>query len=160
MRLSVQLHPYGEGRMLMMSRDVTAVEQADAMRRDFIANVSHEIRTPLTVLAGFVETMQNLPLDEPQRQRYLSLMAQQAERMQSLVNDLLTLSRLEGSPRPRTDEWIDVHALISSCAQEGRELSMLICSPKPGVARPPEGVQENLGTALRFLVILRTYRMA
>ncbi len=125
-RLSVQLHPYGEGRALMMSRDVTAVEQADAMRRDFVANVSHEIRTPLTVLGGFVETMQNLALEAPERQRYLSLMSQQAERMQSLVNDLLTLSRLEGSPRPRSDEWIDVRALIGSCAQEGRELSMLM----------------------------------
>ena len=125
-RLSVQLHPYGEGRMLMMSRDVTAVEQADAMRRDFVANVSHEIRTPLTVLSGFVETMQNLPLDAPERQRYLSLMSQQAERMQSLVSDLLTLSRLEGSPRPRSDEWFDVRALIKSCEQEGRELSLLM----------------------------------
>ncbi len=125
-RLSVQLHPYGERRTLMMSRDVTAVEQADAMRRDFVANVSHEIRTPLTVLGGFVETMQNLPLEAPERQRYLTLMSQQAERMQSLVSDLLTLSRLEGSPRPRSDEWVDVRALIGNCEQEGRELSMLM----------------------------------
>ncbi len=125
-RLSVQLFPYGEGRALMMSRDVTAVEQADAMRRDFVANVSHEIRTPLTVLGGFVETMQNLPLDAPERQRYLALMSQQAERMQSLVRDLLTLSRLEGSPPPRSDEWIAVRELIEQCAQEGRDLSMLM----------------------------------
>ena len=125
-RLSVHLHPYGEGRALMMSRDVTAVEQADAMRRDFVANVSHEIRTPLTVLGGFVETMQNLALDAPERQRYLSLMSQQAERMQSLVRDLLTLSRLEGSSRPRSDEWIDVRELIGRSEQEGRELSMLM----------------------------------
>ena len=59
----MQLHPYGEGRQLLLSRDITALEQAEAMRRDFVANVSHEIRTPLTVLAGFVETLQNLPLD-------------------------------------------------------------------------------------------------
>lgn len=125
-RLSVHLHPYGEDRTLMMSRDVTALEQADAMRRDFVANVSHEIRTPLTVLGGFVETMQNLPLDASERQRYLALMSQQAERMQSLVRDLLTLSRLEGSPPPRSDEWIDVRNLIGQCEQEGRELSMLM----------------------------------
>jgi two-component system phosphate regulon sensor histidine kinase PhoR len=50
------------GRKLLLSRDVTALEQADAMRRDFVANVSHEIRTPLTVLTGFVETLQTLPL--------------------------------------------------------------------------------------------------
>lgn len=138
--------------MLMMSRDVTAVEQADAMRRDFIANVSHEIRTPLTVLSGFVETMQNLPLDAPERQRYLSLMSQQAERMQSLVSDLLTLSRLEGSPRPRSDEWIDVRALIGTCEQEGRELSMLMSAPSSGFAKPPEGVRRDLGAARRLLM--------
>ena len=125
-RLSVHLHPYGEGRSLMMSRDVTALEQAETMRRDFVANVSHEIRTPLTVLGGFVETMQNLPMDGPERQRYLALMSQQAQRMQTLVNDLLTLSRLEGSPLPRLDEWVDVRALMDTCAQEGRELSMLM----------------------------------
>ncbi|NHN19449.1 PAS domain-containing sensor histidine kinase, partial [Bacillus amyloliquefaciens] len=49
-KLSVQLHPYGNGHQLMLSRDITALAQADAMRRDFVANVSHEIRTPLTVL--------------------------------------------------------------------------------------------------------------
>ena len=88
-KLSVQLHPYGSGHKLMLSRDITALAQADAMRRDFVANVSHEIRTPLTVLAGFVETMQSLPLTEPERATYLELMAAQSARMQTLVNDLL-----------------------------------------------------------------------
>ena len=73
--LSIQLHPYGEGRLLLLSRDVTAVQQAEAMRRDFVANVSHEIRTPLTVLSGFVETLQTLTLTEPERERYLGTMA-------------------------------------------------------------------------------------
>lgn len=129
-RLSVHLHRYGEGRRLMLSRDVTALEQADAMRRDFVANVSHEIRTPLTVLAGFVETLQTLPLDTAERERYLALMAQQAQRMQSLVNDLLTLSRLEGSPPPPVDEWVDIRSLVERCEQEGRHVSTLI-SPVP-----------------------------
>lgn len=61
------------------------MEQADVMRRDFVANVSHEIRTPLTVMGGFVETLQTLPLSEDERARYLELMAQQARRMQTLV---------------------------------------------------------------------------
>lgn len=122
-RLSVHLHPYGQGRRLLLSRDITAVEQAETMRRDFVANVSHEIRTPLTVLGGFIETMQNLPLDDGERTRYLALMAQQAHRMQTLVNDLLTLSRLEGSPLPGAGEWTAVQALMAHCAQEGRALS-------------------------------------
>ncbi len=122
-RISVQVHPYAEGRMLLLSRDVTALQQAETMRRDFVANVSHEIRTPLTVLSGFVETMQNLPLDESDRARYLGLMAQQAQRMQTLVNDLLTLSRLEGSPVPGTAENFDAAELLDAALDEARALS-------------------------------------
>lgn len=125
-RLSIHLHPYGEGRRLLLSRDVTALEQADAMRRDFVANVSHEIRTPLTVLTGFVETLQTLPLDEEERNRYLDLMAQQTGRMQSLVNDLLTLSRLEGSPPPGAGEWVGARGLLSRVGQEAQLLSELL----------------------------------
>lgn len=126
--LSVNLHAYGEGRLLLLSRDITAVEQAEAMRRDFVANVSHEIRTPLTVLAGFVETLQTLPLDDQERQRYLGLMSQQATRMQTLVVDLLTLSRLEGSPLPSTHEWVSVDVLMQQCEQDARDLSHLLLS--------------------------------
>src|SRR5213075_701125 len=88
LRLSVQVHPYAGNRRMLLTRDITALEQAETMRRDFVANVSHEIRTPLTVLAGFVETLQNLPLDAQEHGRYLHLMSQQAQRMQTLVNDL------------------------------------------------------------------------
>ena len=125
-RISVQLHPYGDGRSLLLSRDVTALEQAEAMRRDFVANVSHEIRTPLTVLMGFVETLQTLPLNAEERARYLDMMAQQAARMQSVVQDLLTLSRLEGSPLPGTGEWTPVQTLLQRCEEEGRALSALL----------------------------------
>ena len=125
-RLSIHLHAYGEGRLLLLSRDVTALEQADAMRRDFIANVSHEIRTPLTVLAGFVETMQSVALAEPERERYLALMAQQANRMQTLVSDLLTLSRLEGSPPPDTATWIPMDALMRRLEQDAHALSAVL----------------------------------
>jgi two-component system phosphate regulon sensor histidine kinase PhoR len=125
-KLSVHLHPYGEGRVLLLSRDITAVEQAEAMRRDFVANVSHEIRTPLTVLAGFVETLQTLSLDERERQRYLGLMSQQAQRMQTLVSDLLTLSRLEGSPLPSVHDWVSVDLLMRQCEQDALDLSRIL----------------------------------
>ena len=124
--LSVQMHPYGAGRSLLLSRDITAKEQADAMRRDFVANVSHEIRTPLTVLAGFVETMQTLALDEDERQHYLSLMEQQAGRMQTLVSDLLTLSRLEGSPVPGLDSWTSLGKFMGQLRQDALSLSQLV----------------------------------
>ena len=136
LRLSVHLHPYGEGRRLLLSRDITALfEQAEAMRRDFVANVSHEIRTPLTVLSGFVETLQTLPLDAAERARYLDLMAQQADRMQSLVSDLLMLSRLEGSPLPGAGEWSSVPLLMQQLEQEGRVLSAVLNPPMTGPAQ-------------------------
>ena len=125
-RVSVHVHTYGEGRALLLSRDVTALEQAEAMRRDFVANVSHEIRTPLTVLTGFVETLQTLDLEAPDRARYLAMMAQQAARMQSVVQDLLTLSRLEGSPLPGMGEWTPVSSLLQRCEEESRALSALL----------------------------------
>ena len=122
LKLSLRLHPYGEGRLLMLSSDVTSVEQAEIMRRDFVANVSHEIRTPLTVLAGFVETLQNLDLAREERSRYLHMMSVQAQRMQTLVSDLLTLSRLEGSPLPNAAEWMAASAFLSQCEQEAQGL--------------------------------------
>ena len=149
-RLSVHLHPYGDGRCLLLSRDVTAVEQAEAMRRDFVANVSHEIRTPLTVLAGFVETLQTLPLQEAERQRYLDLMAHQAQRMQSLVSDLLTLSRLEGSPLPSPHEWVSVSTLLAQCLQEAHDLSQLLYEqPQDLVCASVESV-ELAGSAVEL----------
>jgi two-component system phosphate regulon sensor histidine kinase PhoR len=132
-KLSVHLHPYGGGRNLLLSRDITSVEQAEAMRRDFVANVSHEIRTPLTVLTGFVETLQSLALDENDRQRYLALMAQQAQRMQTLVNDLLMLSRLEGSPLPSTHEWVTIESLMAPCKSDALELSRMVWGREQGL---------------------------
>ena len=118
---------------MLLSRDVTAVEQAEAMRRDFVANVSHEIRTPLTVLSGFIETLQSLNLSEPERAHYLQLMALQADRMQSLVSDLLTLSRLEGSPLPSAQEWIPMAPIFDQCRQEVTELSRVLWGQPQGL---------------------------
>ncbi|HJV69762.1 phosphate regulon sensor histidine kinase PhoR [Ideonella sp.] len=121
--LSIIVRPYGDGQRLVLTQDITERERADAMRRDFVANVSHEIRTPLTVVAGFVETLTNLPLSEVERKRVLALMAQQTQRMQSLVGDLLTLARLEGSPRPPADTWVPLARLSSAVELDARSLS-------------------------------------
>ncbi len=125
-QISIQIHPYGKKRKLLLSRDVTAVQLAEAMRRDFVANVSHEIRTPLTVLSGFVETMQNLPLSDSERHQYLAMMSQQAHRMQTLVSDLLTLSRLEGSPSPGGGDWMSTQELLAHVHQEALGLSQTL----------------------------------
>jgi two-component system phosphate regulon sensor histidine kinase PhoR len=110
----------------MLTRDITAVEQAEAMRRDFVANVSHEIRTPLTVIAGFVETMQSLTLEPQETQRYLDLMAGHSQRMKNLVEDLLILSRLEGSPLPGVDQSVGLKLMWDQSQQEARALSSVL----------------------------------
>ena len=157
-KLSVHVHPYGNDRKLLLSRDITALEQADAMRRDFVANVSHEIRTPLTVLSGFIETLQTLPLKKPERDRFLALMARQSQRMQTLVDDLLTLSRLEGSPLPSARSWISTANLLTQCEQEARALSVMLAPPghqltfDPGPACEIAGIHGEIWSALSNLV--------
>jgi two-component system phosphate regulon sensor histidine kinase PhoR len=124
-KLQIQLHPYGENKKLLLTRDITERALADQMRRDFVANVSHEIRTPLTVLAGFVETLQSLPLSPEEQRQYLDLMAVQAHRMQGLVSDLLTLSQLEGSPPPPVTEAVDLKPLMAQVKSDAVALSAL-----------------------------------
>jgi two-component system phosphate regulon sensor histidine kinase PhoR len=137
--LSVHIHPYGQGKKLLLSNDITAIEAAESMRRDFVANVSHEIRTPLTVLSGFVETMQTLALDVKERVKYLDLMEQQSLRMQSLVSDLLTLSKLEGSPMPLAVVWIRADVLTETCKAEAVALeNTLRGNFNAGQGRPDE----------------------
>ena len=121
--LQVVARGYGHGQKLVITQDVTERTRADAMRRDFVANVSHEIRTPLTVLAGFVETMASLPLSQTERTRVLLLMQQQTDRMHVLVADLLTLAQLEGSPRPPTDRWLPLAPLLQRALADGLTLS-------------------------------------
>jgi len=121
--LSVQVIPYGEAQKLLLSRDITRLEKVETMRRDFVANVSHELRTPLTVLAGFLETVRDLKLD-PQRMRdYMNLMAEQARRMQRIVDDLLALSTLESSPEPSLEERVNVHGLLARVKADAAALS-------------------------------------
>jgi two-component system, OmpR family, phosphate regulon sensor histidine kinase PhoR len=121
--ISVMLRLYGEGAMLLLSQDVSERERTEAMRRDFVANVSHEIRTPLAALSGFVESLGTLNLQGSERSRVLELMRQQSVRMQALVDDLLTLARLEGSPRPSPDSWFSLDTLIGLVMAESQGLS-------------------------------------
>ncbi len=161
-KLSVQLHKYGDGRLLLLSRDVTEVVKADAMRRDFVANVSHEIRTPLTVLGGFVETLQSVPLDAQEMQKYLQLMSIQAERMQSLVADLLTLSQLEVTQSPNGQDYINLPDLVVQVMSEANALTSLLADQLSGQKHalvfdqvPPlrvMGSQKELFSALSNLV--------
>lgn len=123
--LTLRVIQFGDDQKLVLTRDITSQEKLDTMRRDFVANVSHELKTPITVLSGFVETLANeeITLTGEQRGRFLGLMSEQARRMQSLIEDLLTLSSLESTTAPADEQAIDVRPLVEKMAEEARLLS-------------------------------------
>jgi len=104
---------------LLIARDVTEQEKLDAMRRDFVANVSHELRTPLTVLNGFLDMAVSGVSGKAELQpQHLELMREQALRMQRLIDDLLTLSRLESGSTDKKSETVALHELVSTVTEE------------------------------------------
>jgi two-component system phosphate regulon sensor histidine kinase PhoR len=121
--LSLQIVPFGVEEKLLMSRDITRLEAVARVRRDFIANVSHELKTPLTVLSGFIETLTDVPLDEAQRKRCLALMGDQAQSMQHLVDDLLTLSALESEESPLDETEFAIVPQLEGLAADAKALS-------------------------------------
>jgi two-component system phosphate regulon sensor histidine kinase PhoR len=121
--LSIQIVPFGVEEKLLMSRDITRLEAVARLRRDFIANVSHELKTPLTVLAGFLETLADLEVDERKRQRYLALMQEQAQNMQRLVDELLTLSALESEHSPVQEAEFAIVPLLLQVSADAKGLS-------------------------------------
>lgn len=153
--LQVQLVPYGESERLLLTRDVTQLERLETTRRDFVANVSHELKTPLTVLAGFLETMQSLPLTPAQQQEVLATMTSQAERMQRIIDDLLILSRLESEVRPPNDSEIDMSAMVERLAREAQYLSRdrhVVRASSEGCSARLLGDDQELASAFGNLV--------
>ncbi|WP_137171922.1 phosphate regulon sensor histidine kinase PhoR [Massilia sp. HP4] len=123
-KLECRIIPFENRRQILVTHDATDTERIEAMRRDFIANASHELRTPLTVIVGFLEIAMSDPgIDVSTRMSHLTLMTEQAHRMQRLIQDMLTLSRLESDEYPLKRERVDVHSLIESIAAEARALS-------------------------------------
>ncbi|WP_397392663.1 phosphate regulon sensor histidine kinase PhoR [Polynucleobacter sp.] len=121
--LMLQVFPFGDKRHLLLVQDVTDLQKADAMRRDFVANVSHEMRTPITVLMGFLETMQSLDLDKAQQSQYFEMMMSQAQRMKSLVEDLLTLANLESNTLPAPMQVMNIPTLMALLKNDAEALS-------------------------------------
>lgn len=121
----VNVIDYGNERSLMTIRDLTRLEKLENVRRDFVANVSHELKTPLTVISGFIETLQvhNGLLSEEKRLRYLNLAFSQAQQMNRLVQDLLTLSSLEASTAFVDETQIDLSNLVHDAVLAGEAIS-------------------------------------
>ena len=125
-RLRIQLHitRYGNNEHLMLVRDVTRIHQLEQMRKDFVANVSHELRTPLTVIAGYLETLlDNVEDVNPRWTRALQQMQQQGGRMQTLLNDLLLLAKLEATDYPSDNLPVAVDTLLHSIKGDAQALS-------------------------------------
>nr|WP_233243745.1 phosphate regulon sensor histidine kinase PhoR [Bacterioplanes sanyensis] len=122
-QLQFNITLFGRKDRLLLVHDVTRLVQLEQMRKDFVANVSHELRTPLTVIRGYVETLQSAADHLPGRsQRMLEQMAQQSQRMELLITDLLTLSHLE-TDLPDDPTEVDVHDLIAQICADARALS-------------------------------------
>lgn len=125
MMLSVRSTPFGERKRqrLVVGRDITKIYHLNMIRRDFVANASHELRTPLTVISGFLESLQDAPGTPVTHRRPLTLMRNQTDRMCSIIEDLLTLSRLEMNDRPDEQESVDIPDEIHLIIQEAQALS-------------------------------------
>ena len=123
--LSLRIAPFGESRRqrLVVARDITKLYHLNMIRRDFVANASHELRTPLTVIAGFLENLAEAPATPPAHRRPLALMQRQTERMRSIIEDLLTLSRLEMDDPYAKQVPVDVADELGPIVHEAEALS-------------------------------------
>ncbi len=150
--LQVRAVPFGQGRLMLLVRDVTQLERLETMRRDFVANVSHELKTPLTVVSGFVDTLvdgwEDLSTDEAKHM--LTLAGEQAARMRHLIEDLLTLSALETDAPPQ-EEPVSMAAVLADVREEatvlsaGRHEIVLIDRGPPGLLGNPRELRSAFG---------------
>ena len=121
----------GERGAVVVARDTTELTRVADMRRDFVANVSHELKTPLAAIRGYAETLRDGALDEPATaQRFTERILQHCRRLQALLDDLLTLSRLEGVAPSAEREPVDLHAVV----QRAMEL-LAPAARAPGASR-------------------------
>ena len=124
-RLELRHIAVDDERSIVLVRDVTMLDRLLSMRQDFIANVSHELRTPLTVIIGYLEALQDDDIDQETLKRLLGRLQAPADRMKALVEDLLTLTRLESSPMPGKGDMETVNAasMLQSVLNEARQLA-------------------------------------
>lgn len=125
----IRLAPFGEGHVLLVLADTTSKLSVDRIHSDFVANVSHELRSPLTALNGFIETLQDGAMEDIDvRDNFLTIMKSEADRMQRLIDDLLSLSRVEAqehnSPSDAVDMTLILNETVSALSQRAEEQKM------------------------------------
>jgi two-component system phosphate regulon sensor histidine kinase PhoR len=154
--LEYRMLQYGDDQHLLIVRDVTQLKLLEQVRKDFVANVSHELRTPLTVLQGYLEVMDadNLP-NEGIWLKAHTVMLEQTKRMDALVQQLLTLSRIEAAAKVQFEDHIDVPAMLVMLEQESNTLNrekqhQISFSIEPGLL--VSGIREELRSAFSNLI--------
>lgn len=122
--ITLQYHitHFGQADRLLVARDVTRLMRLEQTRQDFVANASHELRTPLTVIRGYLETFLDLPETNKPMKRALEQMQQQSQRMESLVGDLLLLSRLEAGQHTAEERPVKLHAMVENIVEAAEVL--------------------------------------
>ena len=120
--LNVRVAPYRDGERLITARDISDLILADEMRRDFVSNASHELKTPLTVMTGYMELLEEEPSINPELKPLILSVSEQTTRMRSLVDDLLTLSRLDNGNKQQR-ESILVSPMLAAIVEDARHLS-------------------------------------
>ncbi|MBI2260392.1 MAG: PAS domain-containing protein [Caulobacterales bacterium] len=151
--------PSADGRALalMVLRDETEVRRMELMRVDFLANASHELRTPLASLAGFIETLKGHARDDPKaRDKFLDIMATQAERMGRLVADLLSLSRIELNehipPAGRVDLALAASDVVDAVSVLSAEREVRVVLQDRATSAPVHGDRDEIVQVVQNLV--------
>lgn len=142
---------------MLIFKDMTTVKAAEEMRADFVANVSHELRSPISSLFGFIETLQGAAKDDSDaRERFLAMMHEEAARMSRLIDDLLSLSRVEAGEHIRPDGRVDLKAALKTTAEllhlRAQERNMSINIQCPDDLRDAVGVHDELIQVFQNLI--------
>jgi two-component system, OmpR family, phosphate regulon sensor histidine kinase PhoR len=155
----IQLIRFGANQKLLICRDMTQLEKVEVMRRDFIANVSHELRTPLTVVGGFLETLGDMQGAVPDAiKSYFGMMQEQTSRMRRIIEDLLTLSKIESNIEEPDNTEIDMPSLLKQIQNDALGLSHSLYKTKHAIDLDVDqtlmitGAQSELQSALSNLV--------
>ncbi len=146
-----------ESGILLHLRDISALDRAERMRADFVANVSHELKTPLAALIGFIETLRGPARDDARaRERFLALMDAEVRRMDRLVGDLLSLSKLESEPPParnaRADLVTVVRRVLTLMQPVAARANMVVRSQIGPSRAPVQGEEDRLVQMLTNLI--------
>lgn len=142
---------------VLMFRDMTTAVHAEQMRADFVNNASHELRSPLTAIVGFIETLRGPARDDPEATgRFLDIMRREAERMRRLIEDLLSLSKVEANEHVRPRDTIDIAAVVGGVIdileQRAKERSMIVEMDIANKLLPIIGDENQLTQVFRNLI--------